>query len=72
MNRLSLRINAEIYDAEAIAICRRAISSLIPRVASRIHICLDNLSVIQDVGNIIKWSSQAAFQEFKDAAPNWL
>ena len=75
MNGFSLGINAEVYDAEALAMCgglEAAISSPMARVASGIHICLDNLSVARDAGNTTKGSSQAAFKKFRDAAKGWL
>ncbi len=42
------------------------------RVASGIHICLDDLSVAREAGNSTKGSSQATFRKFKDAANSWL
>ncbi len=75
MNGFSLGINAEVYDAEALAMCgglEAAISSPMAGVASGIHICLDNLSVAQDAVNTTKGFSQTAFQKFKDAAKCWL
>lgn len=71
MNEFSLGINAEVYDTEALAMCgglEAAISSPMVRVASGIHICLDNLSVARGGGNRTKGSSQAAFKKFRDIA----
>lgn len=75
MNEFSLGINAEVYDAEALAMCgelEAAISSPMTRVASGIHICLDILSVARDAGIRKKGSSQAEFKNFRDVAKTWL
>ncbi len=72
MNRFSLGANAEVYNAEALAILRgleAAIARPMARLAPGIHICLDNLSVARNAG---KGSSQAAFKKFRDAAKGWL
>lgn len=48
----------ETYDAEAVALLGRlkeALDSAISRVVSGIHICLDNLSVAQNPGQVAKW-----------------
>lgn len=77
MNRFSLGPNAEVYDAEALAMLEgleAAIASPIAKLAPGIHICLDNLSVARNAGQTTKWSCQAAFKKIqrccKNLAPN--
>ncbi len=64
-----------MYDAEAVALLeglKEALKSSIARVAPGIYICLDNLSVACNAGQIPKGSSQGVFRKFKDAAKTWL
>lgn len=75
MNGFSLGVNAEVYDAEALAMLGRleaAIASPMARLVLGIHICLDNLSVARNAGQTTKGSSQAAFKKFRDIAKIWL
>ena len=75
MNEFSLGINAEVYDAEALAMLgglEEAIASPMPRLAPGIHVCLENLSVARNTGQTTKGSSQVAFKKFRDVAKIWL
>ncbi len=56
-----------MYDAEAVAL-----KSFIARVAPGIHICLDNLNVVCNAGQILKGFNQRVFRKFRDAAKTWL
>ncbi len=75
MNRFSLGANAEVYDAEALAMLggpETAIASSMARLAPGIHIFLDNLRVARNAGKTTKGSSQAVFKKFRDSAQGWL
>lgn len=75
MNGFSLGANAEVYDAEVLAMLgglEAAIASPMARLAPGIHFCLENLSVARNAGRTTKGSSQAAFKKFRDVAKIWL
>lgn len=42
------------------------------RVATEIHICLENRGVACNAGGIPKSSSQKAFRQLRDLAKGWL
>lgn len=65
----------EVYDAEAVAMLeglKEALKSSMARAALGIYICLDNLSIACNAGQIPKGSSQGVFKKFRDAAKTWL
>lgn len=74
-NGFSLGANAEIYDAEIIALCRgleAALSSPMAERASEIQICTDNLNIAKEAGSVRNSSSQAAFIRFREGVKSWL
>lgn len=72
---ISLGKSYEVYDAEAIAMLeglKQALSSPMARVASGIHICLDNIRVARMSSLIPMGSSQEIFKQFRILAKEWL
>lgn len=72
---ISLKKTNKVYNVEVILILeglRQVLKSVIARVVSGIHICLDNLKVAYNTGEISKSSNQSAFRQFKDLAKGWL
>ena len=60
MNGFSLGANAEVYDAETLAMLgglEAAIASLMAMMAPVIHICLDILSIARKASKTTKRSS---------------
>lgn len=62
-------------NSEAVTLCKRFETMLaIPeaRGVPGIHICLDNLTVAQEVGSVPNGSSQSMFERFGKCAKWWL
>lgn len=58
---ISIGITHEVYDAEAAALLgglKEVLNSAISQVVPGIHICLDNLSVAQNAGQVANGFSQ--------------
>lgn len=71
---LSLRNSIEVYNTEVIAMLeglKHALESPMARVATGIHICLDNLGVARNMGRISNSFSQQSFKLFRNLVKNW-
>ena len=69
-----LGVTHEVYDAEAAGLLgglKEALNSAISRAVKGIHICLDNLSVAYNAGQVANGSSQNTFKQFRDLAKAW-
>lgn len=74
-NGFPLGANAEVYDAEIIALyggLEAALSSPMAELASEIYICTDNLNIAKEAGSVRNGSSQAAFIRVREGVKSWL